>query len=278
MKLERLNGTAIAPYLPVRRAERDLATLTFCILAIGAIIWTFWWGPIFIVFVCPVMLSGTIGFIHDMIRAIPESNGRILGWVRQVWRRNVIGYTLWVLDGEEIPYFVAPFRDPPPVHEGVMIGVPLHASGVPCLVRGVEFPYLTFASKRVVMDTGHGRARIYLDVRDSGTEHVEMELHDVLDLLRRDARGGPDGIHASSVSSLVTRLLSRVRSTTAELAEERSRRDEATRDLVRAADQIRGTTRFVKSKEGAAIREWIDGRVAAHNADRPIPGHNQIDT
>ena len=111
-------------------------------------------------------------------------------------------------------------------------------------------------------------------MENSNGDRFTIDVESALRVLASEKSSLEDYVltsHGGSVGRLVNGLMSRLDAARHELLTERLERDKAVGDIEEAVADIKATTRFQHSKEAAAVRARLVGKLAEHLQFRDIP-------
>jgi hypothetical protein len=217
----------------------------------------------------------TLLIILPSIFSVPESEGNLFKWFREVWKRNVIGYCLWgTLDeaGQTV-YELHPANETSVVKDGkkVHVAIPLK-KGSACVLYNSTFMWDVYARHLVFLEN-HGW--IELELRDTFGDRVGISVEDLLDVLILEHSSDLSERYVTdcSLERYLKTLLGKVRQGRELLKD----RESAVHELALAAQKIDQTKRFMHSKEAGSIRDWLTERFHAHNTVYPVRSIPKID-
>ncbi len=287
MKLERIDSASLAPYLPIEDVRSNLIAMVLTLLvSIPAITW---FGInvlpadgriLACAFLCLIPLLMIVLLTGNMIWALPESEGRLFKWARLFVDRNVHGYELRCVRniyGDPTVTYEIHRRGTPTPYPGkkVMVSVPLQ-TGVRC---GVIIPdmlgfdcWWTIRVHDISLSSLNAVPVVRME--NSNGDRFTIDVESALRVLASEKSSLEDYVltsHGGSVGRLVNGLMSRLDAARHELLTERLERDKAVGDIEEAVADIKATTRFQHSKEAAAVRARLVGKLAEHLQFRDIP-------
>lgn len=291
MKLERLDSANLAPYLPIKNAAWNMTGIAL-LLASTALAW--WWyfycgvdtlPAKGVTLVCALAAClptvGIVPLVWKILWDHPESDGSVFKWTRDFVDRNVYGYWLWCcVDATgTVSYELLSIKNEIHIHKPSV--EPLFAIGVatngrrPCLARYATGTFPIPLSRARMVGLFPEKNVLYLRLGDHNGDALTLDARNLLSLIHKGCldpgRFVSDlGTHFDLVRSLIDR--DRMLDETREILQaERLERDKAVGDIEEAVALIDATKRFVRSREGGAVREWLADKLGFHLTFRDIP-------